>query len=259
MTGIIFCIAMFYGNAEMAYTMIICTIVSSATAVLLQLNQDHIDNGLYGFNSALIGCAMIFYFGLNAAVVLAYIIGSIASTLLMHLFLLFDIRAYTFPFIAITWLLKLILQSNGIDGFPLAKSRLPGPTIDYNGFDYVGNGLVIPSHAFGQVLFQGDFISGLLMIIAIFINSPIQSLYGIIATHLSVIIINLYYPNTDDKIIISTLNGGLYSFNAVLSGIASSGNGPFYLIKMTITVIISTTFFLHLKLQNFTTLTFPFN
>eukprot|EP01132_Coremiostelium_polycephalum_P008370 gene8370-10283_t len=236
---------MFYGNAEMTYTMIICVIVASLTAVFSRLPNRNIMDGLYGFNAALIGCAMIFYFHVNAVVVVAYLLGSVVSTFFMHLFLFTKMPAYTFPFIAITWVLKAVLEHAD-----LADSRAPGPTNDYRSLYYIE----VPAHAFGQVMFQGDAISGILMIVGIFISSPMGSLYGIVGSYISTIYTQLYKPSAD----LITINAGLYSFNAVLSGIASSGDKPIDGLYMLVTVGVATIFYIFLVSKNFTALTFPF-
>ncbi|GAM21911.1 hypothetical protein SAMD00019534_050860, partial [Acytostelium subglobosum LB1] len=249
LTGVLFLVAMFIGNVEMTIAMIVSVIVASLAAIISKLPYDNTLNGLYGFNAALIGCAMIFYFEQNYAVVIAYIIGSVISTFFMHLFLWQGLPAYTFPFIAVSWVLKVILEKAH-----LAVSKSPGPTIDYYSLDI----FMVPSHGFGEVMFQGDAISGILMIVGIFISSPSGAMFGAIGSMVGVVATQLYHPSAS----ISDINAGLYSFNAVLSGIASSNGADTNAIDglyMIITVSIATIFYIFLGVNHkFTTFTFPF-
>ncbi|KAM9965831.1 hypothetical protein ACTFIR_006006 [Dictyostelium discoideum] len=248
-TGSLFLVGLYYENPIMATVALSCTIISTLTAVILKFNKENIMEGLYGFNSSLIGCAMVFYLELNIYVIIGFIMGSIVSTLLMEFFLRNNLPAYTFPFIFTTWILLWILRIPGI-----TNAKPPSDIIDYQVLiDYS-----MPAHSFGQVLFLGDCISGLLVLIGVYIWSPIASLYGIISTLISAGISNYFLNISGSEVSIDRIHAGLYGFNAVLCGIAQSGKKPIDGIYVLISLIISTTFYIMLVQNNFTSLTFPF-
>ncbi|KAK5578067.1 hypothetical protein RB653_003019 [Dictyostelium firmibasis] len=248
-TGLFFLVGLYYENSIMATVALSCTIISTLTAVIFKFNKDNIMEGLYGFNSSLIGCAMVFYLELNIYVVIGFIIGSIVSTLIMEFFLRNNLPAYTFPFIFTTWILLWILRIPGI-----TEPKAPSDTIDYKVLiDYA-----MPAHSFGQVLFLGDCISGLLVLIGVYIWSPIAALYGIISTIISAGISNYFIDVNGSAVSIDRIHAGLYGFNAVLCGIAQSGKKPIDGIYVLLSLIISTTFYIMLIQNSFTSLTFPF-
>ncbi|KAN0027152.1 hypothetical protein ACTFIU_009837 [Dictyostelium citrinum] len=248
-TGLFFLVGLYYENPIMATVALSCTIISTLTAIIFKFKKENIMEGLYGFNSSLIGCAMVFYLELNVYVIIGLIIGSIVSTLIMEFFLRNNLPAYTFPFIFTTWVLLWILRVPGI-----TNAKPPSDTVDYQVLiDYA-----MPAHSFGQVLFLGDCISGLLVLIGVYIWSPIASLYGIISTIVSAGISNYFINVSGSAVSIDRIHAGLYGFNAVLCGIAQSGKKPIDGIYVLISLIISTTFYIMLIQNNFTSLTFPF-
>ena len=61
-TGLIFLIGIFLNSPLMALGLLIGTIVGTLTAQVLKYDQGNINSGLYGFNAALVGIAMLVFF-----------------------------------------------------------------------------------------------------------------------------------------------------------------------------------------------------
>ena len=173
---------------------------------------------------------------------LIIIIGSALATVLQHLFIKRKIPAFTLPFVLVTWIILLIANNY----FAGIISELPVATASTNNnFTFVFKG-------YGQVIFQGSLVSGMLFFIAVFISSPISALYGLAGAMLSAVIaFNLSAPASDISL-------GLFSYNAVLCAIMFAGNqikdGFWVLIAVLLSLAIS---FLMLKF-NIIQLTFPF-
>ena len=117
--------------------------------------------------------------------------------------------------------------------------------------DY-SDAMTLTSHGFGEVIFQGDVITGLIFFVAIFINSPISALYGLVGAIIGASASHfINEPQAD-------INFGLFSFNGVLCAIAFAGpkprDGIFVLLASALAVGINA---LMVK-WNVISLTFPF-
>jgi urea transporter len=123
----------------------------------------------------------------------------------------------------------------------------PTPAIEH-----ISDSLSDGFKSFGQVIFQSSLLSGILFFLAVFISSPIATLYGLAAAIISAIL-SFYL-----SIPINEINLGLYGFNAVLCAIVFAGtqvkDGVWVLISLVLSLVVS---LLMLKI-GVTKLTFPF-
>ena len=241
-TGLLFLIGIFYGSFTMGAAALLAVVCGTTTALLLKYEKSEIDKGLYGFSAALVGVAAILFLKQVLISWIIIIIGSALATVLQHLFIKRKIPVFTLPFVLVVWII-LFFANNYFTGI---ISELPVATVSTNNnFTFVFKG-------YGQVIFQGSLVSGMLFFIAVFISSPISALYGLAGAMLSAIIaFNLSAPASDISL-------GLFSYNAVLCAIVFAGNqikdGFWVLIAVLLSLAIS---FLMLKF-NITQLTFPF-
>lgn len=242
-TGILFLVAICYDSLWMGVAALLSNIVGVLTAKILKFDKANIEAGLYGFNATLVGVALVFYFQFNIWVAVAIVIGSAVSTILMEIALRKKFPAFTFPFILVTWILL----------FLLSIPNLALPTVSEHFVDITAlEDFWIEGHAFGQVIFQGSVIAGLIFMIAVFINSPISALYGFVASVISMAISHHFHEPIDQ------VSAGIFSFNAVLCGIACSGLKPRDGVYVLIAVIFSTLIDMWMIHHGWTTLTFPF-
>jgi urea transporter len=209
-TGLLFLIGIWYGSPMMGVAVTLSVVIGTATAWALKYDKGQIYSGLYGFNAALVGAGLNFYFG-PGALIWVFIVGASAlSTVLMHVFLRRGLPAYTFPFIALTWLsIYLLLHVCGV------------PYVVHPPLHEVYNDAVtMTSHGFGEVIFQGDVLVGLIFFVAIFINSPISALYGLVGAMVGASASHfINEPQVE-------IDFGLFSFNGVLCAIAFAGPKP---------------------------------
>jgi urea transporter len=209
----------------------------------MKFDEDHINDGLFGFNATLYGIALVFYFQTNVWVWGALIVGSALTTILMGFALKKNLPVFTFPFILITWIALYVLSIP-----ELALRTVPEHFVDIQEMD----DFLIEGHAFGQVIFQGSLIAGLIFFIGVFLSNPMGALYGFAAVIISVYISHHGHESAD------MTNNGIFSFNAVLVGIALSGPRVRDGVYVLIAVIIATYFDHFLIHHGWTTLTFPF-
>lgn len=203
LTGLLFLVGIFYNSWLMGIGAIGGTILSTLFALFLKYSKEDIKNGLYGFNGTLVGIAVLFFFGFNVITALAIIIGALLSTPIMHE-MKKRIPAFTAPFVIATWIVILGIKLLNFTPF-LTSSSLQDSAL---------NPLSGITMGFGQVMFQGNIVTGILFFLAILVSSRIAALYAIYGSLLGgLFAILLSFPVTN-------INLGLFGYNAVLCGIA---------------------------------------
>jgi urea transporter len=106
--------------------------------------------------------------------------------------------------------------------------------------------------SFGQVMFQGNIITGIIFLLAIFINSRQSAIYAFYGAMLaSFIAIIFSFP-------VSIINIGLFGYNAILCGIALESIQWKGFIFTTISIILSIVFFIIFQRFEAIALTAPF-
>lgn len=203
LTGLLFLVGIFYNSWLMGLGALGGTIISTLSAIFLKYSKEDIKNGLYGSNGTLVGIAVLFFFGINIATAITIIIGVALSTVIMHE-MKKRIPAFTAPFVIATWIVILGIKLLNLAPF-LASSSLQDSAI---------NPLSGTTMGFGQVMFQGNIVTGLLFLLAIVISSRTAALYALYGSLLGgLFAILLAFP-------ITSINIGLFGYNAVLCGIA---------------------------------------
>ena len=70
-TGILFLAGAFYNSWPIGIGAVIGVLAGTFTALLLKYKRDDINQGLYGYNGALVGLATVYFFGFNMPSVIA--------------------------------------------------------------------------------------------------------------------------------------------------------------------------------------------
>src|SRR3990170_6805520 len=83
-TGILFLAGAFYNSWIIGIGAIIGVLTGTFTALLLKYNRDDINQGLYGYNGALVGLATIYFFGFNVSAIIALFFGAVLSSIIMN-------------------------------------------------------------------------------------------------------------------------------------------------------------------------------
>ncbi|WP_250255628.1 urea transporter [Chryseobacterium sp. Marseille-Q3244] len=227
-TGLLFLIGIFMGSWQFGVAVLLSTAAGTFTAMKLKYNPSEINAGLYGFSAALVGVALAFLFETTALIWILIILGGALAAVIQHFFIQKKIPVFTFPFIVITWILVFALHhfTHIPPSAMLSAEVIPSK---YDDFLTCTNG-------FGEVIFQGGILSGMIFFLAVFISSPIAALYGLAASILGA---GLSQLNGEP---IQEIHMGLFGFNAVLSAIVFSGvkktDGLWVLIAVLLTIII---------------------
>lgn len=221
-SGLLFLIGIFYNSPLLGLTAILGTVISNSTAQILNYAKQDIQNGIYGFNGALTGIALIYFFGLNATTLSALILGS-AVTSPVYYYLKKIVSPFTAPFVVITWLAFYFILF--LFDFPMQSTELiANQAVDFISFS---------TKSFGQVMFQENTVTGLLFLFAIAINSVRSAIYALSAAILgSLVGLLLQEP-------ISLINAGLMGYNAILCAIALVDNKRNSLVWITLATVLS--------------------
>lgn len=242
LTGILFLVGVLIGSINMGIAVILSVCVATFAAKLFKFETSYISKGLYGFNAALVGAALILFCKPTVIIWCCIVIGAIISTLIQHFFITSKITVFTLSFVLVTWAILLMINLFLPELIIASSSANAYHEIDF-GFAFRG---------YGQVIFQDSLLAGVLFFVAVFINKPLAALYGLAGSVIAVLVSHPF------SIPFENVNLGLVSYNAVLCAITFAGNkikdGIWVLFSVILTTIISQ----FMTILSFPQLTFPF-
>lgn len=222
LSGLLFLAGIFYNSWLLALAVVLGTVISTVTAQLLKYSQSDIEEGIYGFNGALVGVAIWFFFGFSIITTAVLIAGAALSTLLMY-GMKKIIPPYTAPFVLVTWLMILLLL------FVLKVPLVAPPILESISFDLLST----LSKGFSQVWFQDNVVTGIFFLSALAVNSHTSAVYALYGSALGALVaILLSQP-------ISMINAGLFGYNAVLCAIALGDKKPQSFLWATLAIALS--------------------
>ncbi len=241
-TGLLFLIGIFYGSLTMGLAAVLAVCCGTITALLLGYEKDDIEQGLYGFSAALVGVALLLFLKPVFVVWLLVIVGSVWAAMIQHFFIKRKIPGFTLPFVLVTWAI-LFCVGRLYPDITAVSSDASAPTGQYFTFALRG---------FGQVIFQGGIVSGLLFLVAVFINSPLAAFYGLAGAVVAAILAAMFSAPVAD------VGMGLFSYNAVLCAIVFAEDKLKGVIWGLISVVLSVLIALAMFRYQLVQLTFPF-
>lgn len=217
LTGLLFML----GIAVNSWLMLVCAIVGSCSsmlaAMLCRVDSADLDRGLYGYNGALVGLAVSFYLPLSISSVFILLFCAMLATVIQRLLITVRVSPLTGPFVLSGWVALLLAQWLGLNGteLPIIGNDLPVVVLV--------EGLLNPgvvqatSYGLGQVMFQGNIITGLLFVAGLAVAAPKVALWGAIGSVVGYgAATMLQYPE-------QFVAAGLFGFNGVLVAIVLSG------------------------------------
>lgn len=242
LTGLLFLMGIFIGSVDMGIAVIISVCVATIAVRLFKFETSNINQGLYGFNAALIGVAIILFCKPTLFIWCCIFIGAILSALLQHLFIIKKITVFTLPFVLVTWAILFFIHHFLPELTIVPSSANAFHKIDF-GFAFRG---------YGQVIFQDHLLAGVLFFIAVFINKPVAALYGLAGSVIAVFVSQPF------SVPLENVNLGLVSYNAVLCAIVFAGGKTQDVIWVLFSVVLATVISQLMTTLPFPQLTFPF-
>lgn len=228
-TGLLFLVGIFYDDATMGVAAILAAATGTMTARLLKYDPAQIREGLYGFSACLVGVALTFIFRAEPPIWGAIVVGASIAAMLQHFFIERKIPVFTLPFILTTWFLVFCFHKFSM--IPPADML-----VDANIFSKEFSDFTTSTNGFGEVIFQGSFLAGLIFMVAVFIGNPVAALYGLAGSIIGAWVALLFAEP------VNQIHMGLFSFNAVLCSIVFAGtkrkDGILVVIASVLAVLI---------------------
>ncbi len=222
--------AIFYNSWVYGMVCLFGTLVSTLTAVLFKADKGMIKDGLFGFNGALIAIALVAYTSPNfttgnmpnghlwlyialCAAFTTVIMPAFGALLGPH-----KVPGLTMPFVLAGWFfLGALLQFTTIDVSnalkPTSPSDFTGLRPDYTWITWF-HGITM---GIAEIFFQDNWVTGILILIGIAINTRIGALMALMGSTLAVTTA-IFYGAHDEAI-----RDGLFGYNAALTAIALGG------------------------------------
>ncbi|MDM0002337.1 urea transporter [Variovorax sp. J22P240] len=236
LSGLIILAAIVYNSWIYGLILVVGVITGTATACILLADRSLIRNGLFGFNGALVGVALVAFTSedfrrgsLPSAHMFIYLVFAAAMTSIVFssistLLAPYKVAALTMPFVLVGWLfLFAVLRFSSIEAGPLSKPVSPDQYELVTAYVlptwYMGVG-----NAIGQIFFQDNWIAGYLILVGIAINSRISAFMALTGAVVAEIVAMAFGAPE------GAIRDGLYGYNAALTGIALGG---FFLVLTT--------------------------
>lgn len=206
--GALFLVGIALHSRVMLIGALIGVVAGMSTARILHLaTAEQQQQGLYGFNGALVGIVVLFQLPLSAVAVLLIVAGgALASALMAAGLRRRALPPYTAPFVLAAWLVLAVI----------ALLDLPRTSITLGPNAGVAAAV---SRSIGQVMFQDDWRTGCVFLLGIAAASPRAAAWATLGGFVGFLMARGFdFPA-------ARAAAGLYGFNAVLAAIALGADG----------------------------------
>jgi len=268
-TGLLFLIGIFWGAyAEkagvVAWGALLAVTVSTLTGYLLELPAEEGEQGLWGFNGILVGCAFPTFLGNTVWMWLALVLCAALTTWVRtgfnHVTVRWKINSLTFPFVFCTWL--FLLAARAMHGLPTAHMSDPSLPEAFSAAVDPGFGHLIVYWLKGiaQVFLIDSWVTGLLFLAGLFIANPRAALWAAIGSALALLTVMALQASGTE------IARGLYGYSPVLTAIAlatvfyepNRRSGIWAVLGILVTVFVQAGMYVMLAPLGIAALTAPF-
>ncbi len=225
-SGALLLLAFLVNDPWMAILAVIGTAAANLSSRLLGLGRNLREQGIHGFNGALVGCgaAALGSSGTAARAGLGLILvllgGGLTTWILERWRRRFHRRGdpppLTLPFCLVTW--GLLALANALPPSATATATAAAPTGAPSDLAALMHTLALGlPHSFGQVFLCPGLASGLLVLLAVALASPLAAALGLFGALVAMITALLQGADT------AAVAQGLWGYNGVLVAIAIGG------------------------------------
>lgn len=225
LTGLFFLVAIGWGavvggQPAVIIGAVVALLVATITAILLNVDESSLRQGLFGFNGVLVGAAVPTFLVAGISMWLILVIGAAVSTVVMlavsKVMKTWGAPALTFPFVLTTWFLVLAAYSFG--HLPIASM---GPPALAHQAAAAGDLKLAPLPLIeawlkgpAQVFLINNTTSGILVVIGLFVSSPWAALFAVAGSAVA-LALSLGLGAS-----LASVEAGLYGFSPVLTAVA---------------------------------------
>ncbi|TCK07491.1 urea transporter [Marinobacterium mangrovicola] len=236
LTGLLFLAAIALNSLWMCLAAVGASLVANAAALLLGACREHIEQGLYGYNGALVGLACAVYWPPDIDLVVIVALAALLSTLLVRLLIEpLGAQVFTTPFILSIWLITAFVGVEPVAVEPVSRTGLDNLLL-----------------GFGQVLFLHNPLSCLLVLLGVAVASRRAFCWAAVAVVISSGF--AFLLGEAEKVVFS----GFYAYNAVLVAMALSNRRESDALTLIAAVLLSVVLTGWLERTGVPVLTAPF-
>lgn len=222
-TGLLFIIGIFWGAyrggaPQVAWGALLGLVASSFAGWIFGEHVDDGQDGLWGFNGILVGCAFPTFLAPTPLMWVSLICCAAMTTWMRRGFnnvtAQFKINSLTFPFVFLTWV--FLLSARVLTATPLVDMDTPALVVRVGGqLDWsVGAFIIYWLKGVSQVFLINNWGTGIIFLIALAVSSRWVALYAAGSSALALFVAVLFGADPAD------ISAGLFGFSPVLTGIA---------------------------------------
>ena len=222
-TGLLFMVGIFWGayaegQGLVAWGALLGVIVSTVTGYILGFPARDGEQGLWGFNGVLVGCAFPTFMGNTVWMWLALVLCAALTTWVRtgfnNVMAPWKVNSFTFPFVFCTWM--FLLAARAMHRLPtthMADPALPAafPALENIRF---GDLAVYWLKGIGQVFLIDSWVTGICFLAGLFLCSRWAALWAAIGSALALLTVVALKASGPD------ISEGLYGYSPVLTAIA---------------------------------------
>lgn len=268
-TGLLFMAGIFAGayiegQGLVAWGAVLGVIVSTVTGYLLRFPAADGQQGLWGFNGVLVGCAFPTFMGNTVWMWLALILCSALTTWVRagfnNVMAPWKVNSFTFPFVFCTWM--FLLAARAMHGLPTTHMSDPTlPAAFSSAADWgFGHLVVYWLKGIGQVFLINSWVTGLCFLVGLFLCSRWAALWAAIGSALALLVVVALKASGTD------ISEGLYGYSPVLTAIAlatvfykpNPRSAVWAVLGILVTVFIQAGMYMLMAPLGIATLTGPF-
>jgi len=205
-TGLCFLAGIALASPMMFLGAVLGALIGPITARLAGCDKDQIDQGMYGFNSTLVGLATLFFLKPAALTFVLLILGCIAATFITWLGMKYlPFPAYTGPFVVTTWALLVIahaMAGTSLDAPPAPEAVAPGGFIEE----------VLRGEA--EVMLGANVVTGILFLVGIALSDVWHAGMALLGSVVGTAMADYHGDPTQ------AISIGIYGYNAALAAMA---------------------------------------
>ena len=223
-TGLLFVIGIFWGSYEthtgyVAWGALLGLAVATLTGYVLRLTRRDGEQGLWGFNGILLGCALPAFISQSAwlwvCVILFAMLTTFVRTGFNNIMSRWKINSFTFPFVFCTWIVLAASHAmHSISPLHLAEPSLPAVMFASGESLRFVDLVVYWLKGIAQVFFVNSWVTGLFFLVGLLVSSRWAALWAAVGSAVALLVAILFKASGAD------VAGGLYGFSAVLTAIA---------------------------------------
>lgn len=202
-TGALFLLGILVASPLMALGALLGSAVGTLTAIVWRWDRTEIRDGIYGFNSTLVGIALLFYDRPTLLTFCLVLLGSVGAAIVTRLMRqLAPFPTYTAPFIVTTWIVLAAATPLGVFAGPPASATPPTSL-----FNSITEGV-------SEVMFQASPWTGLLFLTGISTCSVRQGVWAAVGSIIGLLVASWHGDPAAD------ISSGIYGYNAALAALA---------------------------------------